>query len=458
MSIPDRMYVGRVVGGLLLALGEPVELADAQRVVARYGFPPLHESDLAVYSPEQLAPLIPFELRSRLLSLLSELAGKEPIRQRLVQAYAALWQARAVTAPTTENGSRIVRWLIGELPRHHDLMNATEDPMDGDPYRSAGARPAQLTPVERTPLRQRIERIFAQHENLVAAVEQVIVGKTDVVRRVLRAMAARGHVLLVDVPGTGKTQLVKTIAAAIQGTLGRVQFTPDLLPLDITGSNVFDPKERVFHFRPGPLFANLVLADEINRATPKTQSALLEAMEEGAITVDGATHHLERPFLVLATMNPLDHQGTYALPAAQIDRFMVMLRLGYPAPDDEVAVLDRHLGGSPLAAVTPVMTRDDLLVWQETAPVVHVTPQLKRTVVDYVNALRGDVADAQSISPRATLAWVRLAQARAMLDGREFVTLEDVHETADDVLRHRLMTGRVSVRDRLRRIGIEAAG
>ena len=185
--------------------------------------------------------------------------------------------------------------------------------MERTPYRDTTAEPA---PIELTPLRRRVERICDEFRAVVDAVESVIVGKRDVIERVLTAMAARGHVLLVDVPGVGKTQLCKAIAAAIATRFGRIQFTPDLLPMDITGANVFDVRDKQFHFRPGPIFTHILLADEINRATPKTQSALLEVMEERCVTVDGVTHRLDEPFSVLATMNPIDHQGTYALPAA----------------------------------------------------------------------------------------------------------------------------------------------
>ena len=199
--------------------------------------------------------------------------------------------------------------------------------------------------------------------------------------------------------------------------------TPDLLPLDVTGASVWDPRDKRFVFRAGPVFTNLLLADEINRATPKTQSALLEVMEERSVTVDGTTHTLAAPFQVLATMNPLDHQGTYALPAAQIDRFMVMLEVGYPSADDEVRMLDRHLAAeSALAAVQPVIARDDLVDWQATVPLIHVAPAVKRAAVEWVHALRAESPDRPTVSPRATLAWVRLGQARALMLGREFVT------------------------------------
>jgi MoxR-like ATPase len=197
------------------------------------------------------------------------------------------------------------------------------------------------------------------------------------------------------------------------------------------------------------------VADEINRATPKTQSALLEVMEERSVTVDGVTRSLEEPFSVLATMNPIEHQGTYPLPAAQIDRFMMMLELGYPSPDDEVKVLDLHLGAtSPLAAVTPVISREAFVTWRDTVPYIHLAPELKRTAVAYVQGLRRGAEPGQAISPRATLAWMRAAQARAMLSGREFVTAEDLLQIAPDVLRHRLWTDAATVRERLRGIAV----
>jgi MoxR-like ATPase len=266
-------------------------------------------------------------------------------------------------------------------------------------------------------------------------------------------------VLVVDVPGVGKTQLVRAIAAAVDARFGRIQFTPDLLPMDVTGGNVYDARTRELVFRPGPVFAHLLLADEINRATPKTQSALLEVMEERSVTIDGVTRRLEEPFQVLATMNPLDHEGTYALPQAQVDRFMVMIELGYPAPDDEVRMLDAHLGPTPpLATVAPVIARADFCAWRETAPLVHVSPEIKRAAVDYVARLRQGAGEAHGVSPRATLAWARLAQARAMLAGREFVTVEDLLEVAPDVLRHRLRSGGHSVRERLRAVSLRAQG
>ena len=326
------------------------------------------------------------------------------------------------------------------------------------PYRNEDAGESQQAPAERTPLRRQVEKVRAEYRMVVDAVERVIVGKREVIERVLTAMAARGHVLLVDVPGVGKTQLCKAIAAAIDTRFGRIQFTPDLLPMDITGANVFDVRDREFKFRAGPIFTHILLADEINRATPKTQSALLEVMEERSATIEGVTHQLEEPFQVLATMNPLDHQGTYALPAAQIDRFMVMLEIGYPSMDDEVRVLDYHLGTTPpLATVQPVISRQAFIDWRATVPYIHVSPEIKRTAVGYIDGLRRTIGDGHAISPRATLAWVRCAQARAMLEGREFVAIDDLLDVAADVLRHRLPADGVRVYDRLRAIASAGA-
>ncbi|MGZ3407089.1 MAG: AAA family ATPase, partial [Polyangia bacterium] len=360
--------------------------------------------------------------------------------------------ANADASPSAATAGPVVRWLVGKLPSH---VTAPESPQSDGPYRSGdvrGPEPARPANGPQAPtLRDHVERIRAQFASVLAAVEHVIIGKRDVIERVLCAMAARGHVLLVDVPGTGKTQLYKALAAAIDLKFSRVQMTPDLLPLDVTGASIWDPRDKRFVFRPGPVFTNLLLADEINRATPKTQSALLEVMEERCVTVDGTTHALPPPFQVLATMNPLDHQGTYALPAAQIDRFMVMLEVGYPSADDEVRMLDRHLAAeSALAAVQPAITRDDLVDWQATVPLIHVAPAVKRATVEWVHALRAESPDRPTVSPRATLAWVRLAQARALTLGREFVTTDDLVEVAPDVLRHRLWSDGDSVRERLR--------
>jgi MoxR-like ATPase len=290
--------------------------------------------------------------------------------------------------------------------------------------------------------------------DVIRAVDRVVIGKHDVVTRVLVAMAARGHVLLVDAPGVGKTLLCKTIAAALGTRFGRVQLTPDLMPMDVTGTTVYEPQAARFVFRPGPVFTNILLADEINRATPKTQSALLEVMEERTVTVDGTTHRMADPFQVLATMNPLDHDGTYALPAAQIDRFMMMIEVGYPSPEDEVRVLDTHLAESHPedGGAAAVVSAEAFVDWQRTVPLVHVSPDIKRAAVGYVDGLRRTAASGHTVSTRATLAWVRAAQARAILAGREFVVIDDLHDVAPDIFRHRLWASAPEVRDRLRTI------
>ena len=324
-------------------------------------------------------------------------------------------------------------------------------------YRSTDIEARRAPPVI-DPLRTRVARVRAEMLEVLAAVDRVVIGKHDVVSRVLTAMAARGHVLLVDAPGVGKTLLCKTIAAALGARFGRVQLTPDLMPMDVTGGTIYDAHAGKFVFRPGPVFTNVLLADEINRATPKTQSALLEVMEERTVTVDGVSHRMADPFQVLATMNPQDHDGTFPLPAAQIDRFMVMLELGYPTPEDEVRVLDTHLAGSLPShdAVAPVISAEAFVEWQRTVPMIHASPEVKRAAVGYVDGLRRTATNGNIVSPRATLAWMRAAQARAILAGREFVTIDDLLDMAPDVLRHRLWISAPEVRDRLRMLGAPA--
>ena len=460
----DPLEAGRVVGSVILASGTPAPTAieAANRGLTRLGRAALAERDLVVTTPEELAPLIPPDLRLPLADLLLELSAEEPLARRMALAYLALWEM-ALPAPLPPPRpppatARIARWLIGALPRHQETSIPEERPMTQGIYRMNDAEPEVAPPV-RDPLRLRVERIREEFHQVVGAVERVIIGKRDVVERVLTAMAARGHVLLVDVPGVGKTQLCKAIAAAVGVKTGRVQFTPDLLPMDLTGATIYEAHARQFVFRPGPVFTNLLLADEINRATPKTQSALLEVMEERTVTVDGTTHRMADPFQVLATMNPLDHEGTFALPAAQIDRFMVMLELGYPTPDDEVRVLDAHLAPDPvLNKVTPVISGEGFLAWQATVPQIHVAPDVKRAAVDFVDGLRRGADSGHTVSPRATLAWVRAAQARAMLSGREFVTVEDLLDMSADVLRHRLWISGAEVRDRLRAVARHPGG
>ena len=319
-------------------------------------------------------------------------------------------------------------------------------------YRSTDIEVRRAPPVV-DDVRTKVARVRAEMLAVIDAVDRVVIGKHDLVSRVLTAMAARGHVLLVDAPGVGKTLLCKTIAGALGARFGRVQLTPDLMPMDVTGGTIYDAHSGKFVFRPGPVFTNILLADEINRATPKTQSALLEVMEERTVTVDGTTHRMADPFQVLATMNPQDHDGTFPLPAAQIDRFMVMLELGYPSPEDEVRVLDTHLASDPSATpMTPIVSVDAFVEWQRTVPLIHASPEVKRAAVAYVDGLRRSASNGHMVSPRATLACMRAAQARAILAGREFVTVEDLLDMAPDVLRHRLWMSAPEVRDRLRAI------
>lgn len=284
-------------------------------------------------------------------------------------------------------------------------------------------------------------RLRGQFHAVLESMRRVILGKDEVIARVLWAVAAGGHVLFRDVPGVGKTVLAKAFAASVAATFKRIQFTPDLLPMDVSGANVFDMRQKTFTFQPGPVFTNVLLADEINRAPPKTQSALLEVMEERQVTVEGVTHSLDAPFVTIATMNPLDDEGTYPLPAAQLDRFMMMLSVGYPPEEAETKMLEVHLGASsPLAEVTPVVTRADVLEWQKTVPKIYVSPEIRRYLVTLMRALRSDHRNLRSVSPRSTLLLARACQARALFEGRAFVTVEDVKVLAPDVLGHRVLT------------------
>ncbi len=299
------------------------------------------------------------------------------------------------------------------------------------PFESPSPNPA---------LTSKIRSFQEQFDRVVANVGRVILGKDEVIRKVLLAMTARGHVLLLDVPGTGKTILARSIAASIACRFGRIQFTPDLLPMDITGSNVFNLRSKAFEFQPGPIFTNLLLADELNRASPKTQSALLEVMAEQQCTVEGTTHRLEPPFQVIATMNPLDHDGTYALPAAQLDRFTVRLSMGFPGPEAEMMMLDVHLGvRSPVENLEPVIDATTFIAWQHTVPLIYVSDAAKRYAIDLIRSLRSDTRALAPPSPRATLMLVRTAQAHALSQGRDYLSPSDIQAVAADVLAHRMV-------------------
>ena len=287
--------------------------------------------------------------------------------------------------------------------------------------------------------RQEWQRFAARFHEIEENVERVVRGKHHEIRLALVALVAEGHLLIEDVPGVGKTMLAKAIARSIDCSFRRIQFTPDLLPTDVTGVNVFNQEHGDFEFKPGAIFANIVLGDEINRASPKTQSALLECMEERQVTVDTQTHPLGRPFMVIATQNPIEHEGTYPLPEAQLDRFMLRLAIGYPTAEVEVELLASHSAGTPLTDIGPVNDAPGVAEMIEQAQQVHVAPAIRRYIVDIVEATRRHSDMYLGASPRASIMILRASRAMAAADERDYVIPDDVKALAVPSLAHRII-------------------
>jgi MoxR-like ATPase len=284
-----------------------------------------------------------------------------------------------------------------------------------------------------------IQELNVQAERILVEVERAVVGKRDALELVLLGILADGHVLIEDFPGLAKTLIARAFATVTGMTFARIQFTPDLMPADITGSSIYNQRESDFEFRPGPIFANLLLADEINRAPPKTQAALLEAMQERQVTIEGTTRVLDPPFLVLATQNPIEYEGTYPLPEAQLDRFLLRIGVGYPSAAHEWEMLQRRLErAEDEVALDPVVDRGTLLEMQRAIEIVHVEETVGRYIVDLVAATRGAPGVQVGASPRGSLALLKLSRARAALSGRDFVSPDDVKAVAVPALAHRL--------------------
>jgi MoxR-like ATPase len=297
---------------------------------------------------------------------------------------------------------------------------------------------SRLSSVETPVEDERVEWFAERFDEVASNVETVIQGKREVVELVLSALFAEGHVLIEDVPGVGKTLLAKSIARSIDCTFHRIQFTPDLLPSDVTGVSVWDRQASEFVFKPGAIFANIVVGDEINRASPKTQSALLEAMEERQVTSDGITRELVAPFMVVATQNPLEHEGTYPLPEAQLDRFTMRVRIGYPTREKELEMMNTHGVRSGFHDLTPVISAQDVLDMIDIARRIHVAPSVQGYIISLVESTRAHEELLLGASPRSSLALQRLARVRAAADGREYITPDDIKALATPTLAHRM--------------------
>jgi len=278
-------------------------------------------------------------------------------------------------------------------------------------------------------------------DKVVVNIEKVIVGKRETVEMAVVSLLCQGHLLIEDVPGVGKTMLARSLARSIGCKFSRIQFTPDMLPSDVTGVSIFNQVSREFEFRSGPIMAQIVLSDEINRATPKTQAALLEAMEERQITVDGITHPLPRPFMVLATQNPIEYEGTFPLPEAQLDRFFLRVRLGYPQTNEEIQILDRQQYRHPIEDLNKVVSVEEVLSAQEGVKSVYVSPSVKSYIVDLTRRTREYPEVYLGASPRGSLTLYRAGQARAAMDGRDFVLPDDIKALAEASLGHRVILG-----------------
>lgn len=286
-----------------------------------------------------------------------------------------------------------------------------------------------------------VEIVQQVAERIAHSVSQVIVGKRNEVRLTVLGLISQGHILIEDIPGVGKTMMAKALARSIGCTFSRIQFTPDMLPSDVTGVSLFNQKTREFEFRAGPIMAQIVLADEINRATPKTQAALLEAMEERQVTVDGVTYSLQEPFLLLATQNPIEYEGTFPLPEAQLDRFLLRIQLGYPSPQEEMNVLSAQQYEHPLMNTFQVVSVQELLAAQQAVREVYVADEVKRYIIDLVGATRQHPDVYLGSSPRGSLALFRASQARAAMAGRDYVIPDDVKALAEVTLAHRIIVG-----------------
>ncbi len=284
-----------------------------------------------------------------------------------------------------------------------------------------------------------MEKVQSLSAILADNVEKVIIGKHEAIQRTLLALLCQGHILIEDVPGVGKTMLARAIAKSIGCRFRRIQFTPDMLPSDVTGVSVFNQKTREFEFRPGPVMAQIVLTDEINRATPKTQSALLEAMQEQQVTVDGVTYPMEEPFLVMATQNPIEYEGTFPLPEAQLDRFMVRISLGYPSQTDEIAILDSQQYRHPIDTISQVVSVEELIEAQKAVKEVYVDPLIKEYIIMLVTATREHPDIYLGASPRGSLALYQTSRALAAVQNRDYVIPDDVKVLAEATLAHRLI-------------------